>query len=44
MFARTVTKATVRNVIVRACAQCGGKREQGKPCETVRPGGPPGGA
>ena len=30
--ARSVTRATVSHVIVRACAVCGGKREAGKPC------------
>lgn len=32
MNARGVTRATVAAVIVRACAQCGGKREIGEPC------------
>jgi hypothetical protein len=32
MFARSVTRATVSHVIVRACVQCGGKREIGEPC------------
>ena len=31
--ARSVTRATVRNVIIRACAVCGHGREQGRPCE-----------
>lgn len=30
--ARSVTRATVSPVIVRACVACGGKREIGKPC------------
>jgi hypothetical protein len=30
--ARSVTKATVSHVIVRACVCCGGTREIGKPC------------
>lgn len=31
--AQAPTKATVSAVIVRACVQCGGKREIGEPCE-----------
>lgn len=27
-----VTRATLQPVIVRACTQCGGKREIGEPC------------
>lgn len=30
--AKAVAKATVHPVIVRACVQCGGKREIGLPC------------
>lgn len=32
LFARTVTKATVTHVIVRACVNCQHPRETGKPC------------
>ena len=39
--ADSVTKAIVRNVIVRACTQCQGMRETGKPCGTCGNPDPP---
>lgn len=39
--ARSVTKAVVRNVLVRACTVCSGSREQGKPCGTCGNPDPP---
>ena len=34
MNANTPVSATMSAVIIRACAKCGGKREQDKPCAT----------
>jgi hypothetical protein len=41
MNARAVSKATLRPVIVRACVQCGGKREIGTPCALCGLADPP---
>jgi len=38
---RSVTKATLVPVIVRACVNCGGKREIGLPCASCGLADPP---